>query len=98
MKKSNKRDKKMASENSNTTMDSYNSPNDQELPSVVEVFDKFLRMDSSARKLGTVIEFPVEDIIFEGPGQSAVKRIQVNICSTEDIDMSALHLLSKKVL
>ena len=58
----------------------------EELPTVVETLQKLV-------KYGTVLEYPEKPIIFESSPQSAVKKLEVRICSTETLDQSILHKL-----
>jgi len=60
--------------------------NDEELPTVLEVLEKEMR-------LGTVLVYRERDVMFKNSSQSAVKSLQVNIVSTESQDMSILHRL-----
>lgn len=59
---------------------------EEQLPTVVETLQKLVRY-------GTVLEYPEKSIIFKSSPQSAVKKLEVRICSTETLDHSALHKL-----
>ena len=58
----------------------------EELPTAVAALDQLVRF-------GTVLEFSGKPILFSNSRQSAVKELQVNICSTESQDKPILHKL-----
>ncbi len=57
-----------------------------ELPTITEVLDQIL-------KPGTVLVYPEKKMVFKNSPQVAVKSLEVNICSTEVLDMAILHKL-----
>lgn len=59
---------------------------EEQTPTVIEALQKLV-------KYGTVLEFQEKPIIFESSPQSAVKKLEVRICSTETLDQSILHKL-----
>lgn len=60
--------------------------NDAELPTVMEVLERELR-------LGTVLVYQEKDVIFNNSTQSSVKSLTVTISSMESRDMAVLHRL-----
>lgn len=58
----------------------------EEVPTVLEVLEREMRP-------GTVMVYREKDIIFKDSTQSAVKKLQVNVVSTESQDMAVLHRL-----
>ncbi|OGC51514.1 hypothetical protein A2982_02320 [candidate division WWE3 bacterium RIFCSPLOWO2_01_FULL_39_13] len=61
----------------------------QDLPAITEALDRLM-------KRGTVLKYPERQITFNESRQSAVKSLEVNICSTEAEDMSLLRKLYTK--
>ena len=59
------------------------------LPTITEALDRLLTR-------GTVLKYPERQITFNESRLSAVKSLEVNICSTETEDMALLHKLHTK--
>lgn len=61
----------------------------KDLPTVSELVEKLMTPGTVLGRL----EFPEKPIIFESSPQSAVKKLEVKITSTESVDQSILHKL-----
>ena len=59
------------------------------LPTITEALDRLLTR-------GTVLKYPERQITFNESRLSAVKSLEVNICSTEANDIALLHRLYTK--
>ena len=62
----------------------------EDLPLITDVLKKLITP-------GTVLMYPEKEITMESSPQTAVKTLQVNICSTETKDMSILHKINLQV-
>jgi hypothetical protein len=69
-------------------MKSRRQKSTDQLPSTVEVLEQLV-------KPGVMLEYPEKPIIINSP-LSTVKKLAVNICSTEVNDMAILHALHSK--
>lgn len=58
----------------------------ENLPTVIEAIEQLMTPQ-------TVLEYEEAEILFKDSSQQAVKSLQVNICSTETLDMAVLHKL-----
>ena len=59
------------------------------LPTITGALDRLM-------KRGTVLKYPERQVTFNESRLSAVKSLEVNICSTETADMALLHKLYTK--
>ncbi len=64
--------------------------NQEQLPTVVEVIEKWLTP-------GTLLKYQAKKITFDKYPLSVVKSLKVNICSTETVDMGVLHKIQNNV-
>ena len=56
------------------------------LPTITEALDRLMTR-------GTVLKYQERQITFNESRLSAVKSLEVNICSTESLDLALLHKL-----
>jgi len=59
------------------------------LPTITEALDRLMTR-------GTVLKYPERQITFNESRLSAVKSLEVSICSTESQDIALLHKLHTK--
>jgi len=62
----------------------------EDLPLITDVLENLVTP-------GTVLMYPEKEVTMESSPQTAVKTLQVNICSTESNDLCVLHHLHSKV-